>query len=277
MTAVAQLRGGRSRNALSRLPSQQVFLAISALLFVASATLTVECCGAMSVMRGMPMPGGWIMSMAWMRMPGQTWPSAEASFVGMWAVMMVAMMLPSLLPMLRDFREAIAGTSEVRVNELTAIAGAGYFLLWTLFGSVVFPLGVVLATVEMRHQALARAVPATTGAIIIIAGAFQFTRLKAHHLAGCREAAAYGHAQEPRSGSAFRHGLNLGLHCNYCCVGLTAILLAGGIMNLRLMILVAGAITAERLAPDAQRVARAIGAVAMVAGVLLIARAIAIT
>jgi hypothetical protein len=42
----------------------------------------------------MPMPGGWTMSMAWMRMPGQTWPGAAASFLGMWVVMMVAMMLP---------------------------------------------------------------------------------------------------------------------------------------------------------------------------------------
>jgi len=48
----------------------------------------------------MPMPGGWTMSMAWMRMPGQTWPGAAASFLGMWIVMMVAMMLPSLVPML---------------------------------------------------------------------------------------------------------------------------------------------------------------------------------
>jgi predicted metal-binding membrane protein len=44
----------------------------------------------------MPMPGRWTMPMAWMRMPGQTWPGAAASFLGMWVVMMVAMMLPSL-------------------------------------------------------------------------------------------------------------------------------------------------------------------------------------
>ena len=43
------------------------------------------------------MPGGWTMSMTWMRMPGQTWPGVAASFLGMWVVMMVAMMLPSLV------------------------------------------------------------------------------------------------------------------------------------------------------------------------------------
>ena len=71
---------------------------VAALVFIASVALTIAWCASMSAMGGMPMPGGWTMSMAWMRMPGQTWPGAAASFLGMWVVMMVAMMLPSLLP-----------------------------------------------------------------------------------------------------------------------------------------------------------------------------------
>src|SRR6185437_908400 len=140
MIAVAQVRGGRSRDAVSPLLSQRLFLVIAALVFAASAMLTVEWCRSMSVMPGMPMTGGWTMSMAWMRMPRQTWLSAGASFVGMWAAMMVAMMLPSLLPMLRGFRQAIRGTSEMRINKLTAIVGAGYFFVWTLLGILLFPL-----------------------------------------------------------------------------------------------------------------------------------------
>jgi predicted metal-binding membrane protein len=69
------------------------------------------------------------------------------------------------------------------------------------------------------------------------------------HLAGCREGTACGHALEAHSGSAFRHGLRLGLHCNYCCASLTAILLAVGVMDVRSMILITGAITAERAEP----------------------------
>jgi predicted metal-binding membrane protein len=67
----------------------------------------------------MPMPGGWTMSMAWMRMPGQTWSGAAAAFVGMWVVMMVAMMLPSLVPMLWRYREAVGRTGERRIGWLT--------------------------------------------------------------------------------------------------------------------------------------------------------------
>src|SRR5215218_7533116 len=87
--------------------SQRAFLGVSALLFAASAAVTIVWCASMSTMGGMPMPGGWTMSMAWMRMPGQAWLGAAASFLGMWVVMMVAMMLPSLVPMLWRFRESV--------------------------------------------------------------------------------------------------------------------------------------------------------------------------
>ena len=57
------------------------FLGVSALLFATSAALTIAWCQSMSAMGGMPMPGGWTMSMTWMRMPGQTWSSTAASFL----------------------------------------------------------------------------------------------------------------------------------------------------------------------------------------------------
>ncbi|HEX2462535.1 MAG TPA: DUF2182 domain-containing protein, partial [Vicinamibacterales bacterium] len=74
-------------------------------------------------------------------------------------------------------------------------------------------------------------------------------------------------------GEAWRHGLHLGLHCSCCCTGLMAILLVIGVMDLRVMALVAAAITLERLAPAADQVARAIGAAVIGAGLFLIARA----
>src|SRR5713101_8480210 len=99
--------------------TQQAFLSVSALLFAASAAVTIVCCASMSAMGGMPMPGGWTMSMAWMRMPGQTWPGAAASFLGMWVVMMVAMMLPSLVPLPWRYRQAVDRTGETRLARLT--------------------------------------------------------------------------------------------------------------------------------------------------------------
>jgi predicted metal-binding membrane protein len=135
--------------------------------------------------------------MAWMRMPGQTWPSAAASSLGMWVVMMMATMLPSLVPMLWRYRQAVGRTGETRLGRPTALAGVGYFFVWTVFGMAAFPLGVVLAAIEMQLPALARTVPIAVGVVVLIAGARQFTAWKAHHLACCREAPGHGLATRP--------------------------------------------------------------------------------
>jgi predicted metal-binding membrane protein len=253
--------------------SQRAFFGVSALLFTASAAVTIAWCASMSTMGEMPMPGGWTMSMAWMRMPGQTWPDAVASFLGMWVVMMVAMMLPSLVPMLWRYREAVGSPGETRLGRLTALVGVGYFFVWTSLGMAAFPLGIALAAVEMQQPALARAVPIAIGVVVLMAGSLQLTAWKARHLACCREAPGHGRTLSADAGTAWRHGLRLGLHCSYCCGGLTAILLVIGVMDLRAMTVVAAAITAERLAPAGARVARTTGAVAVGAGLFLIARA----
>jgi predicted metal-binding membrane protein len=300
-----------SRRMASDRPSEAALVGVSALLFAGSATLTIAWCTSMSAIGGMPMPGGWTMSMAWMRMPGQTWPGAAASFLGMWVVMMVAMMLPSLVPMLRRYREAVGRTAAsaptspcglrrglavaLRAEEdkatascaeatrrrgaahlgaLTATVGAGYFFVWTVFGMAVFPLGTTLAELEMQQPALARAVPIGVGVVVLIAGALQFSPWKARHLACCREASASARADVTANyGETWRYGLRLGLHCSQCCAGPMAILLVMGVMDLRAMAVVAAAITVERLAPAGEHIARAIGVFVIGAGLFLTARA----
>jgi len=252
--------------------SQRTLLGIAALLFASSSAVTVIWCGSMSSMDGMAMPGGWTMAMTWMRMPGQTWPGAAASFLGMWTVMMVAMMLPSLIPMLWRYRRALGRRARERLDALTALVAAGYFFVWTVLGVAAFPLGAALAALVMQQAALARAVPIATGVIVAIAGVLQFTAWKARQLACCRQAPDRDHTV-PDASAAWRHGLRLGLHCCRCCAGLTAILLVIGVMDLRAMAAVTAAITLERLAPAGERVARAVGVVVVAAGLLLIARA----
>ena len=254
---------------------EHAFSAVAALLFFASTAATIVWCRSMSAsssMAGeMPMSGGWTMSMAWMRMPEQTW--AGASFLGMWIVMMVAMMLPSLLPMLRRYRVAVGGPGGPRLGRLTALVGIGYFLVWTLFGVVAFPLGVALAEIEMRQPVLAHAVPIAVGVVVLLAGLLQLTTWKAQHLACCREMPGRSRGLSAGAGAAWRYGVRLGIHCGYCCAGLMVILLVVGVMDLRAMAGVTAAITLERLAPAGERIARATGAVVVVVGFLLIARA----
>ena len=274
MGLVAATAGRKiSRRMMSERASQGVFLGVSALVFGASAAVTIAWCASMSAMGGMYMPGGWTISMAWMRMPGQTWPGAAASFLGKWVVMMMAMMLPSLVPMVWRYRQVVSKRGETRLGRLTALVGVGYFFVWAVFGMAVFPLGVALAAVAMRLPALARAIPIAVGVVVLIAGALQLSAWKAHHLACCREPPGRSRTLPADAGTAWRHGLSLGLHCIHCSVGLMAILLVIGVMDLRAMAVVAAAITVERLAPVGERVARATGVVVIGAGLFLIVRA----
>jgi predicted metal-binding membrane protein len=260
--------------AYARRHAQRAFFGVSALLFAVSATVTIIWCTSMSAMGEMPMPGGWTMSMAWMRMPGQTWPGAAASFFAMWVVMMVAMMLPSLVPMLSRYREAVGSTGEARLGPLTALVAIGYLLVYAVFGAAAFAVGVALAAIEMQQPALARAVPIAVGVVVLSAGAVQFTAWKAHQLVWCRQAPGRGATLLADAGTAWRHGVRLGLHCGQCCANLMLILLVIGVMDLRMMAVVTAAITVERLAPASERVARALGVVIVGAGVFLLARAV---
>ncbi len=253
--------------------SQQAFLGVAALLFSASAAVTVSWCTTMPGTGGVPMSGGSTMPVAWMGMPVQMWPGAATSFLGMWAVMMVAMMLPSLVPMLWRYRQAVGKASDTRLGGLTALVGVGYFSVWTVLGMAAFPLGVALAAIEMQQPALARAAPIAVGAVVLVAGLFQLSAWKARHLACCREAPGHGHTLPADAATAWRHGLGLGVHCSLCCAGLMAILLVIGVTDLRVMAVVAAAITVERLAPAGERVARAIGALVVGSGLFLVAQA----
>jgi predicted metal-binding membrane protein len=186
---------------------------------------------------------------------------SAGAFLVMWAAMMAAMMLPSLIPMLRRYRHAVGPIGETRLAPLTALVGIGYFSVWTLLGLAALPLSV----------ALAHAVPITVAAIVLTAGAFQFSRWKSRSLACCRQTPA--RPLPAGVGAAWRHGVRLGLECAACCGNLMVIALAIGAMNPGAMALVTTAITAERLMPKGDRIARVTGSVIVVAGMVLIAQA----
>lgn len=229
-------------------------------------------------MDAMPMFGGGTMSMAWMPMCGQGWIAAAASFLGMWTLMMAAMMLPSLVPVLWPYRRIIGRAGELPPALLGLPLAGGYFLIWVALGAAVYAMGSVTVMAMERYPALGRAVPTATGMVVLISGALQLTPWKAHHLACCR------HDSRHRSGDcgpvvpatavgAWRHGLRLGLHCTQCCAGLTAALLVTGIMSWPGMLAATIAINLERLVPAGERVARIVGIVVIGAGVFLTGRA----
>jgi len=247
---------------------------VSALSFLASAAATIY--WSRSMAGGVPMPGGWALSMAWMRMPGQTWLSGAAGFLAVWVVMMVAMMLPSLVPLLSSYRRSLPRRDDLPMERLTAAAGAGYFFVWAVYGAVAYALGVVVTGAELRWSSFARLVPVATGLVLVLAGAFQLTAWKSRQLVRCWDALGRGRewSRPPDARATWRDGLRLGTRCGLCCSGFMVALLVTGMMRLGAIAGVAAAIALERLAPRPERVARAAGAVVLAAGALVIVRAL---
>jgi predicted metal-binding membrane protein len=223
----------------------------------------------MSEMGAMPMHGGSAMSLEWTGMSGLPWPGA----IGMWTVMMMAMMLPSLAPTLWRHHRAVDRMGVSRPGRQTVLVGVGYFAVWSAIGMAVFSLDSALGAAGMPLLTLARPAPFTVGVVVLAAGAMQLTAWKAHQLTRCREASAPGSLMPSDAAAAWRHGLRLGVHCSLSCAGLMATVLAVGVMDLRAMAVVTAAITAERLTPAGARVAGGIAVVAIGLGLLLIARA----
>jgi predicted metal-binding membrane protein len=241
-----------------------VFPAIAALLVIASVVLTISWCGSMS--GGMRMPGSWTMSMAWMRMSGQSWPGAAASFLAMWTVMMVAMMSPSLVPMLAGYRRSVSS------DRLVIVAASGYFAVWTLLGAAVYPPAVLAASMAMRWPLLARSVPLAGGLALLLGGYFQLTSWKARKLARCRADAACPTASNATG--AWRRGVNLGVDCALCCAGFMTTLLVLGVMDLAVMAAVTAGITFERFARRPERAAQIAGVILIATGAVVVARAV---
>jgi predicted metal-binding membrane protein len=151
-------------------------------------------------------------------------------------------------------------------------AGTAYFAVWSALGAIVFAGGTAFAQAAVAFPAVSRAVPLATGLVVLLAGAWQFTAWKARHLACCRPAIHRGTSTPADCLAPLRDGFRLGLHCCRACAGLTAILLAAGVMDWRAMAVITVAITGERLAPAGWHVEWAAGAVAVTAGALLINR-----
>jgi predicted metal-binding membrane protein len=205
-------------------------------------------------------------------MPQQSWYWAAAGYAGMWMAMMVPMMLPSLVPMLARYRRSVRGADGFHLHRLTALVGAGYFVVWAVLGAAVYAAGAGVMAVEMRWGMVAQWRPIATGVALLVAGGVQLTSWKARQLALCRDGSGCDCAPAPNALGAWQHGLRLGVRCSLCCGSLMLALLAIGTMELVAMAAVTLAISAERLAPASLRVARVVGVAIVVIGVLAIAR-----
>jgi len=239
------------------------FIAVCVLAFVASVAATVYFCH--SVCCDMKMPGGWTMSMMWMPMPGQTWFGSASTFLLMWLAMMVAMMLPSALPMFLNTRRLLAENGTTNSRASMSMMASGYFAIWMAAGAGVYALGIAFAATVTRWESFSRVVPVLSGVALIAAGAFQFARWKMTGLLRCRSPIGC-HTSCPVRETSFFLGCKQGAACCVCCTPPMMILLALGMMNPFVMVGITIVIAAEKLLPRAEFVARFVGVTVIVAG-----------
>ena len=248
-------------------PSARTPYIVAILVFLCAAGLTLYFYYSMS--NGMPMPGNWTMSMMWMPMGGEL--AAAAIFTLMWLAMMVAMMLPSTMLMLILYCRAAVLYEEEHPAQVMFVLGAGYFLVWTAFGVIVYVIGMLITRGAMHSAAFSRALPCAGGLALCAAGIYQLSPWKSACLKHCRDPLTLilHHPQQGRLG-ALRVGIHHGTLCVACCWGLMLIQLVLGVMNLIVMVAVAVVIALEKLVPRGMWLARAAGLAAIAAGMVFI-------
>jgi predicted metal-binding membrane protein len=201
------------------------------------------------------------------------WSVWEAvPFVAIWAVMMAAMMLPAAAPMVLVFDTVYAKRRGQPTFVPTWIFVAGYLLVWTAVGLVVYVLVRLGSDLTLRLGTADRKswAPLALGATLVTAGLYQFTPLKRICLTHCRSPLGFvlGHWREGRLG-ALRMGLQHGAYCLGCCWMLFAVLVVMGIMSLAWMVLLTLVVFVEKVFPQGRRIALGVGAAFIVLGALV--------
>jgi predicted metal-binding membrane protein len=187
------------------------------------------------------------------------------AFVAAWTVMMAAMMLPSLVPSVLLFQAASRSRAPFGYRPAPSpVFVAGYFAAWALLGATVAVAGDLAGPVPPSWQR------GVVGSALIVAGAYQLTRLKAWCLGHCRSPMHFfmAHWKDGPFG-ALRLGAHHGLYCVGCCWGLMVAFIALGMMRPACMGLIALVILLEKTAPSGQRLAPLIGMGFILAGALV--------
>jgi predicted metal-binding membrane protein len=193
----------------------------------------------------------------------------------MWAVMMVAMMLPSASPMVllyaRVVRQAESQGKARRGSVSTVAFASGYLTLWILFSALAVALQFGLEQVGALSALMSSRSVLLSGVLLVAAGLYQLTPLKTVCLEHCRGPASFIAAHwRPGIIGAWRMGLAHGAYCVGCCAALMLLLFVGGVMNLVWIAGLTLIVAIEKLAPFGAMTARVLAGVLVVSGSALL-------
>jgi len=192
----------------------------------------------------------------------------------MWFVMMIAMMTPSVAPLILIFTMVNRQRMQQdRPFVKTAYLVTGYFLVWAAFSLAATSLQWLLQQISLLNPEMKTTSKILESIILITTGIFQFTPLKQTCLRYCRSPLDFVHRhwKEGKRG-AFRMGIENGFYCLGCCWMLMVLLFVAGIMNLLWVALIAVFVLIEKILPKRKWISYGAGFVLIVYGVLLLIR-----
>jgi len=204
----------------------------------------------------MPMDPAWSVS------------NVVAVFV-MWSVMMIAMMLPTAMPMALTFVTLCRRKGQIY---RAWIFVAAYLAIWTAFSAAAAFLQWGLQASGLITPMMVSRSVGLTGMLLVVAGAVQFTSLKQVCLRHCRTPMGFL-LTEWRDGGfgAWRMGIKHGILCLGCCWALMGLLFVAGVMNLAWVAAITAAVVIEKLHPAGVGIGKLLGAVLIVVGTARIA------
>jgi predicted metal-binding membrane protein len=224
--------------------------------------------GAGIEMEQMDMGGGQIMLMA------PEWSAGYAVIIFlMWAIMMMAMMLPSAAPAILLAAALMAQRNGNRLLGPAGLFVLGYLLAWLGFSLIATVLQFGLDRAELLSADMASANTKLAAVLLIVAGIYQWTPWKQACLVQCRSPAEQL-TRFWRQGTSgpLRAGVMHGLFCLGCCWLLMALLFVGGLMNLLWIAALALLVLLEKLLPGGPRVSRLTGIALIVWGAVEVFR-----
>jgi predicted metal-binding membrane protein len=213
--------------------------------------------------------GWWWTAREMQDMDGGPWTElgTAAWFLGVWVVMMAAMMFPSVAPTVALYSQL----KHTRALGAPLLFACGYLLVWSAVGFLAYALarvGGALFGNVLRWDNAGRWV---AGATLLVAAAYELTPLKDVCLGKCRTPLGFllGSWRDGFTG-ATRMGARHGAWCVGCCWALMASLFALGVMSVVWMALIAGLIAFEKLIPWRRVATYGTAAVLLTLGVLML-------
>ncbi|MEP4978965.1 DUF2182 domain-containing protein [Ascidiaceihabitans sp.] len=191
----------------------------------------------------------------------------------MWAIMMAAMMFPTMVPTLRSYEDLMASADGTRAGWLGVLLG--YFVVWVAFAALItaVQLGLLFGGV-IDMLGIAKS-PWFTATLLLVVGGFQFTRAKEICHGVCHSPMMYflGHWKTGFAGG-MRMGLGLGVFCVGCCWGFMALGFVGGVMSLLWMGAATFFMVLEKLPQIGHKVTKPMGVALVVAGLAVAGNAL---